>query len=209
MERSTRHSFDFDIRVSAAKSRGADTAARACEWDGCEEAGEYRAPRSPARLREYRWFCLDHVRAYNRSWNFFAGWEDTQVEDYVRNNATWQRPTWKLGGKAEEERRNARWTYDDLADPLGLFGREQADAAREARAANAPDPAQLPRPVSDALGALDLELPLTLSQLKRRYKELVKRFHPDANGGDRGAEDQLRRVIWAYGLLKGSRYVRT
>src|ERR687892_757425 len=44
-----------------------------CQWPGCRCAGEYRAPKSRERLREFYLFCLDHVRAYNRAWDFFKG----------------------------------------------------------------------------------------------------------------------------------------
>jgi DnaJ-domain-containing protein 1 len=162
---------------------------RLCDHPGCGQDGEYRAPRSRDKLNDYYWFCLDHVRAYNAAWDFYAGMTSEQIERELRQDSTWQRPTWPLGSKGSKR----RFGPFDLHDPLGVF-----DAEPEASAA--PRPAPL-TPEDAAMCLLDLTPPLTLAALKARYKELVKRHHPDANGGDKAAEEKFKQINQAYNIL--------
>ncbi|MHA1112946.1 MAG: molecular chaperone DnaJ, partial [Alphaproteobacteria bacterium] len=74
-----------------------EAAPRVCEHPDCDAAGDYPAPRSRDRLRDYRWLCLDHVRNYNKSWNFYAGMNREQIEAETRADVTWRRPTWRMG----------------------------------------------------------------------------------------------------------------
>jgi DnaJ-domain-containing protein 1 len=53
-----------------------------------------------------------------------------------------------------------------------------------------------------ALDTLNLDIHATAAEIKARFKELAKRLHPDANGGDRSREDKLREIIQAYNYLK-------
>ena len=172
---------------------------RACAIEGCPGRGEYRAPKSRDRLDDYQWLCLNHVRAHNMSWDFFAGMSDEEVARYIAGNATGHRPTWTLG---EKTARTGATFSGPFRDAFGLFGR--SGSYRDV------PPAEGRRPVSrlqrDALSALDLEDDASLNDVKARYKELVKRFHPDANGGDRSCEEQLKRVIRAYRTLKASNF---
>ena len=82
------------------------------------------------------------------------------------------------------------------ADPFGMFGGDPAAAAaRRSRR-------RLTRLQTLALEAMSLEENATAAQIRTRYAELVKRWHPDSNGGDRGAEQNLQRVLKAYQTLK-------
>lgn len=166
-------------------------AVRRCDHPGCAAEGEYRAPRARDRLNEYFWFCLDHVRAYNAAWNYYAGMTPDQIEGELRRDTTWQRPTWPLGSKTG----NRRFTFT-VHDPLGMFEDEQDEAAR-ARAA-------MRTPEEEAMRVLGLSAPPTLAELKARYKALVKRHHPDANGGDKDAEEKFKQINQAYTLLLAS-----
>lgn len=167
-----------------------------CNWPGCTGAGEFKAPRSRSTLREYFWFCLDHVREYNRNWNYYEGMDESEVEADIRRDTVWDRPTWKLGtGKSFAA---ATAAFDD---PLGV-----GDAARDADARAAAQNAaayKVDRKVAQALAVFSLDLPLAMEDLKARYKELVKRHHPDANGGNKAAEEEFKRVIQAYDTLLG------
>jgi hypothetical protein len=162
--------------------------ARCCDETGCAGEGLFRAPRSRDQLGDtehYLWLCLDHVRAYNASWNYYAGMNETEIEAEVRRDTVWQRPTWPLGWRIALNR---------LRDPLDVM-RDGHEAERAARK----------RPLSDeekALIVFDLDPPFTLIELKRRYKILVKLHHPDANGGDKEAEERLKVITQAYALLK-------
>ena len=188
-------------RVSRARAYAPDPAApgRSCDIAGCPAAGEYRAPKSRRSLRDYWWFCLDHVRAYNLSWDYYKGMSPGQIEAELRADLSWQRPTWPLGqgspGGGANARENERRAEEVLRDPLGaLSARLRAAAGHEDVA-----PAALRGP----LALFDLAWPTTLKDVKQRYKHLAKRHHPDANGGDPAAAEQFKRISHAYATLRG------
>src|SRR5882672_2952567 len=93
-------------------TNGAALHQRVCEAAGCRLAGEYRAPRARDRLTEYRWFCLEHVREYNKKWDYFAGLGAEQIEAHIRADTIWRRPVWPLGGR--------RSGGPQIHDPFGL-----------------------------------------------------------------------------------------
>jgi hypothetical protein len=165
---------------------------RRCDRPGCAHGGEFRAPRGRDRLHEYYWFCLNHVREYNASWDYYAGMSAEEIEAEVRQDTTWQRPTWKLGVQGA----NRRFTFA-VNDPFDLFESEGSEEQRQ----RARRPAT---PEEEAMLVLELEGPLTMAALKARYKELVKRTHPDANNGDKEAEELFKRISQAYHTLKNS-----
>jgi hypothetical protein len=166
---------------------------RICEVPGCRLNGEFRAPRARDRLNEYRWFCLEHVREYNKKWDYFAGLDAGQIEAHIRADTIWRRPVWPLGG-----RRNGG---PQIHDPLGLSD----DAGLAERPAPRMDGSEQLTPAErNALGVLELSWPLTQADVKSRYKELVKLHHPDANGGAREAEEKLKEINAAYSTLRAS-----
>ncbi len=192
----------FD-RIRIAPERPAvDQAARArpCEWHGCNEAGGYRAPKGRMREGEYHNFCIDHVREYNKTYNYFAGMGDDDVIAYQRSAATGHRPTWKMGveKKAGPQFAEFRAWQSAFQGPFGMFS--------EGTERPSPKPEPRQRPVSSlsqkSFVALDLEGTESAADIKARYKSLVKLYHPDANGGDRSSEDRLRQIIQAYHYLR-------
>lgn len=174
---------------------GARSAARTCDVPGCGLAAEHRAPKSPHQLNDYYWFCLDHVRDYNKAWNFYDGMSDDEVEDSIRRATTWERPSWPFG-----TRRNAGRTFAGGAfkDDFGVFEDEEAEA--EARGRAAPPGRQSEE--AQAFAIMGLTPPVTLDELKAQYKRLVKINHPDRNGGDKDAEERLKLINDAYTTLK-------
>lgn len=171
---------------------------RLCEHPGCEARGEFRAPRSREPDDGHYVFCLDHVRAYNAAWDFFAGMNQDEIERYQRNNATWHRPTWRFGMRPGPL--NGPWVRDDLG-LLAELGLQFTLGGTESAPARPQDPKQ-----QRALATLDLEPTVTLQEIKTRYKELAKRYHPDANGGDKVAEERLKEVNQAYSYLLSCGY---
>jgi hypothetical protein len=187
------HLFDR-IRVKPGKDRRAKSEGPVCDWAGCKEKATHRAPKGRGREKEQWRFCLQHVRDYNQSYNFFAGMSDAAVMAYQKDALTGHRPTWKMGtGKG-----NVRPDFSKFgADPFGLFG-EGFRTEQTARAATPP----VRNAERKALEALGLEPGVTKVQVKTRFKQLVKRHHPDANGGDRSSEDRLVEIIQSYNYLK-------
>lgn len=161
---------------------------RPCEAPGCAGLGEFRAPKSPRQLRDYRWFCLDHVRTYNAAWDFYKGMTPGEVEASVRADVTWDRPTWPLGtlGHGPELRLHE------------LAGEPQ----RRPHRPDAPAASQAPLDLQAPLATLGLAWPATREQAKARWRELVKRHHPDANGGDPAAEARVKTINEAYSRLR-------
>ncbi len=149
-------------------------------------------------------FCLEHVRAYNARWDFHAGCSVAELEAEIRGAATWERPTWKLGTLGAGHARGRPGARSRVSDPFGFAagtGFEDRGKAREddaqARATPGGSDAR-----NRALKVLGLSSPLTLAALKERYKALVKRHHPDANGGAADAEDRMKVINEAYRILR-------
>ena len=172
-----------------------------CQAPGCPEAGEFRAPgtRAPGfdGPGDWRWFCLDHVREFNAGYDWFQGMSAEEILAAQSPIAGWQnetrafRPDGGAGGAP-------RWA--DYADPLDAINARAADIRRRAHGwANA---TRFTPQERDALDVLGLAGDADRTELRRRYSELVRRFHPDRNGGDRRHEGRLQNVVEAYNLLK-------
>jgi DnaJ domain len=190
----------FDrVRVKPDKDRRPKTGGPVCQWAGCKEKASHRAPKGRENEKDYWRFCLEHVRQYNQSYNFFKGMNDAAVMAYQKDAITGHRPTWKMGtGKTQARPDFRTFGAGAGADPFSLFG-DGLRAEQQARAEAA-------RPIRNAerkaLDTLGLDIDATPHQVKMRFKELVKRHHPDANGGDRSTEDRLVEVIQSYNYLK-------
>ncbi|HTM94632.1 MAG TPA: J domain-containing protein [Croceibacterium sp.] len=171
--------------------------------EGCKEPGEFRAP--PEQLRraadgppQWRWFCLEHIRSFNQQYNFFRGMDAEEIEAAQRPYAGWERETRAFSASAATGTPPPRWA--DFTDPLDAIGarfRARMEAER-------PRADGKPLSVDDrkALGTLGLSADADRKTLRTRYTELVRRYHPDHNGGDRGHEHALQDVLAAYAHLR-------
>lgn len=195
------------IRPRRAEERmAARPTAPTCQWKGCDIPAPHRAPKGRGHEGEYFAFCGEHVRQYNASYNYFDGMSDAQVEDYHKSASYGHRPTWKVGanawshgtrhGTGPEEVR--QFAASRMAHVQGFH----AWRARQARA-EAQEARRRLKPIErKSLEALGLTEAASKNEIKTRFKELVKRHHPDLNEGDRGSEDKLREIIQAYNYLK-------
>jgi DnaJ domain len=194
----------FDrIRVKPDHDRRLQTELPGCQWPGCNAQATHRAPKGRLRASEYWRFCLDHVREYNNSYNYFAGMSDDAVAQYQKESITGHRPTWKMGSLGGRRTRPSRADFRSAGwaaeDPFRLFGDPANGHARPA-----PEQRKILNAQRRALEVLGLEADAKRTDIKSRFKTLVKRHHPDANGGDRGSEDRLREIIAAYNYLKSA-----
>ncbi|HEY2528644.1 MAG TPA: J domain-containing protein [Xanthobacteraceae bacterium] len=199
----------FDrIRVKPDQDRRLRAELPACQWPSCSAPATHRAPKGRLRAGEYWRFCLEHVREYNNSYNFFAGMSEDAVAKYQKEALTGHRPTWKMGsvgGRRQGVRRRpgdfrgADWVTDD---PFSLFGEGGGRSFGHARTAS--EGRKILNAQRRALDVLGLEPDAARADIKSRFKVLVKRHHPDANGGDRGSEERLREIIQAYNYLKSA-----
>ncbi len=197
----------FDcIRVKPEEDRTAPDETPTCEWPGCRHPGEHPAPRGRGREGQYFNFCTAHVREYNKSYNYFNGMSDQDVAAFQKANLTGHRPTWSVStnGRKRASQDGSAGKPDafmhgfGVDDPLGVLGK--------ATGTEGPRDYETAKPIRKAerkcLRALDLDSRATGNEIKTRFKLLVKRHHPDHNGGDRRSEDKLREVIQAYNYLK-------
>ena len=190
------HSPLFDkIRIKPPEAD--KPAEKVCDHPGCRRPGAYRAPMGRNREGKYFNFCIDHVKAYNQTYNYFNGMSDDAVQAFQKDAMTGHRPTWTIG--LNGGRGPGSIGDDSMTDPLGLFrnGRTTASPrAEEVRRVSAG--------AKKALDTLGLDEAATKEQVKTQFKALAKRFHPDLNGGDRSREDKLRSIIDAYNYLKSA-----
>ena len=195
----------FDrLRVKPDQNRILRDSCPACEWRGCKEPGLYPAPKGRGQEGQYHRFCLDHVRQYNKGYNYFSGLPDEEVVKHQKDDTTGHRPTWFIGVNSWSRQRGRRtgarsggFAHRFTAyDSFGLFADRATKAGTEA-----PE-RPLKRLERKCLRQLNLEDTATKADIKTRFKELVKRLHPDHNKGDRASEDKLREVIQAYNYLR-------
>ncbi len=175
-----------------------------CQHPGCDEGAPYRAPKSPQALDNFVWFCLKHVREYNRAWNFFQGMSQNEIEAYQHSSNTWHRPTWSMGVNGGSNERIV-YTMNGARDDFGLFASVRRTYGHTTNACLHEAPA-IPGPVVRAFATLELAPKATAEDVKSRYKELAKRFHPDINGGNKAAEEKIKHINLAYSLLVSSGY---
>ena len=158
-----------------------------CDYPGCPEAGEYRAPKDRT-LTSYYWFCQKHVAEYNKNWDFLKGLSPEEIEDQIQNDVGWQRPTWKLGTEG------IHYRADKIQDNFGVF--KEAGLGMSGHY-NPPQP-KYPAKITNAMAFMQLEHPLTLQAVKKKYKVLAKKYHPDISKKDASLFQKLSN---AYTIL--------
>ncbi len=191
----------FDrVRVRNTPLETAQPEEARCDHPGCLRAGEFRAPMGRQREGQYFCFCIDHVREYNSTYNYFTGMSDEAISKYQKEAIVGHRPTWSMGVNraAKGHREEGQDTSDD---PVGVFRSRFRQKAQE------PSRPRHGLAAMKALGTMGLDDTADSPAIKARYKEWVKRLHPDANGGDRSNEERLREIIHAYNHLKIARLV--
>ena len=178
-----------------------------CQWDGCDEPGKHRAPVGRHAEGEYFIFCFEHVQRYNKGYNYFSGLSDNEIARYQKEAITGHRPTWTVGVNKNAKygptnanfRSGSAGSQARMKDPFGFIEQTRARANR-----SEPRTRKLKPLEGQAFETLGLAANANATDIKSRYKELVKKHHPDANGGDRGSEERFRAVVQAYQLLKQS-----
>lgn len=199
----------FDsIRVASKRERSEpqrEARHPRCQWKGCSSSGSHRAPQGRGKDGQYYIFCLEHVRQYNATYNYFDGMNDTEVQDFQKDAMTGHRPTWKVGVNAAapgtapaKDQAGAAGIGSRTMDPHGFF----AKRARAAREQPVESRRQLKPLERKSLQTLNLSVEATRVEIKARFKSLVKIYHPDANGGDARSGEKLREIIQAYNYLK-------
>ena len=162
-----------------------------CEWENCEQSGDFKAPIEKDNSKNYRWLCEEHIKLFNKSWNYFAGMNQNEIENFIKSDITWHRPTQKFG--SSDNFFNILWN-NALNDKFNFFKQENN--------INNLNGAKLYEKDKDALRIMELELNASWPIIQKRFKTLVKKFHPDKNAGNKQFEDKLKKITLAYSHLK-------
>jgi hypothetical protein len=173
-------------------------AAAHCAVPGCRAPGEFRAPLSPGDFDgpgDWRWLCLEHVREHNARYNFFAGMSPDEIEAAQSPIAGWERQSRAYAAA----RGDPGPAWSDFKDPLdAISARFRPEARRRAGE-------RFSATEQHALDVMGLNDDTDLHKVRKRYSELVRRYHPDRNGGDRSHERKLGQVIEAWQVLRTAR----
>ncbi len=184
--------FKFDIQknnLSWEKS-----SFKKCDSKECDEKGEFRAPKSRVKLNEYFYFCLTHIKEYNKSWDFYKGMSVDQIENSMRSDTVWDRPSWPLKG-------NYKSYFDEFNQYSDNFIQTEEEQINDKFFKNKLHDETLTLEDAKALKELNLEMPISLEKIKKNYKKLVKIFHPDVNGNNKKAEEKFKQINESYKLL--------
>ena len=184
--------FKFDIQKNNLSWE--KTHYKKCDSPKCNEKGEYRAPKSRAMLNKYFYFCLDHIKEYNKSWDFYKGMSVEQIENSMKNDTFWDRPSWPLKNSFKN-------IFDEFNEYVEDFVKNDDDKINNTYFKNKLLDESLTVEEAKALKELDLKMPISLEKIKKNYKKLVKIFHPDVNGNNKDAEEKFKQINESYKLL--------
>ena len=162
-----------------------------CEWENCKESGKFKAPQEKDNSKNYKWLCKEHIKLFNKNWNYFEGMSQDEIEDFLKSDLTWHRPTQKFA--SSDNFFNILWN-NALSDKFNFFKQEKMTNGFTVRKLSEKD--------KDAFRIMELELNADWSIVQKKFKTLVKKFHPDRNAGNKRFEDKLKKITLAYSHLK-------
>ncbi|MDC3131625.1 J domain-containing protein [Pelagibacteraceae bacterium] len=166
-----------------------------CDNNDCQEKGEFKAPKSRLMLNQYYFFCLKHIKEYNKSWDFYKGLSVSQIEFSMREDTIWNRPSWPLKGNPYKIINQINEFFSDEFDEFNPKEEKNKFFQNKLFDEN------LTSEENRALTILKLNLPITLEKIKKNYKKLVKIFHPDVNGNNKIAEEKFKEINQSYRTL--------
>jgi len=162
-----------------------------CDWENCKEKGKFKAPIEKDNSKNYRWLCQEHIKLFNKNWNYFEGMSQNEIETFLKSDITWHRPTQKFG--SSDNFFNILWN-NVLNDKFVFFNQEKIVSNLNNKKLSEKD--------KDAFRIMDLDLNSNWSIVQTKFKTLVKKFHPDRNAGNKEFEDKLKKITLAYSHLK-------
>tara|TARA_Y100000590_G_C15546676_1_gene949270 strand:+ start:541 stop:1059 length:519 start_codon:yes stop_codon:yes gene_type:complete len=162
-----------------------------CEWDNCKNNGEFKAPLERDNSKRYKWLCEEHIKLFNKNWNYFDGMSQVEIENFLKSDLTWHRPTQKFS--SSDNFFSILWN-NALSDKFNIFQDEKSVNNLKTRKFSEKD--------KDAFIIMGLEFNADWSTVQKKFKTLVKKLHPDRNSGNKQFEDKLKKVTLAYSHLK-------
>ena len=162
-----------------------------CDWNNCNNIGQYRAPIERDNSKKYRLLCLKHIKEFNKNWNYFEKMNDAEILEFIKSDMTWHKPTQNFS--AQDNFFKILWN-NALKEDLNKNGIDK----------NHVKLAQLNFSNKDlkAFDILGLDVTINWENIRSKFKKLVKKFHPDMNSGNRKFEEKLKVITLAYTQLK-------
>ena len=161
-----------------------------CDWDKCREIGLYKAPIEKDNSKKYRLLCLDHIKIFNKNWNYFSDMDEGEIENFIKSDLTWHKPTKSFS--SSENFFKILWN-NALEDKTNIFQNSNFKNFKKSK---------LSQKDRDALEVLGLKYEAKWPDIQKKFKGLVKKYHPDKNHGSKKYEDILKKVTLAYSQLK-------
>jgi hypothetical protein len=162
-----------------------------CEWENCNESGKFKAPVEKDNSKNHRWLCEKHIKLFNKNWNYFEGMSQDEIEHFLKSDLTWHRPTQKFG--SSDNFFNILWN-NALSDKFNLF--------KDSKSSGILKSSKLSEKDKDAFKILELDFDSSWVIVQKKFKTLVKKFHPDRNLGNKEFENKLKKITLAYSHLK-------
>jgi len=161
-----------------------------CEWINCREVGDFKAPAEKDNSRNFKWLCEEHIKLFNKKWNYFEGMSQDEIQNFLKSDLTWHRPTQEFG--STNNYFDILWN-NTLNDKFKIFTEEQTNGKTQRK---------LCEKDKDAFRIMDLEIGADWTAIQKKFKTLVKKFHPDKHSGSKLYEDKLKKITLAYSHLK-------
>ena len=162
-----------------------------CEWENCKETGKFKAPAEKDNSKNFKWLCEEHIKLFNKKWNYFDGMSQSEIENFLKSDLTWHRPTQKFG--STDNFFNILWNHT-LSDKFKIFKEDELIHINNNK--------KLCEKDKDAFKIMELEINTSWPIIQKKFKTLVKKLHPDRNAGNKEFEDKLKKITLAYSHLK-------
>ena len=161
-----------------------------CDWENCNKEGSYRAPVERDNSKNFKLLCLKHIKIFNKKWNYFSNMNDEEIEYFIKSDLTWHKPTKSFS--SSENFFNILWN-NALEDKLNIFKSSNFKNFKKTKLSNTD---------RDALDIMGLNYEAKWEEIQKKFKYLVKKYHPDKNLGSKKFEDNLKKITLAYSQLK-------
>ena len=163
-----------------------------CDWNNCSNEGIYKAPKERDNSKDYRLLCMEHIKEFNKKWNYFSGMNDQQIMEFLKSDATWHKPTQSFG--SSDNFFKILWN-DALKDDMDKKFNNEFNHMNKFKYNNYD---------IKAFNILGIDVGLRWEKIQEKFKKLVKKFHPDMNSGNKKFEEKLKIITLAYTQLKNT-----